>query len=103
MIQGTTPSYTFTTPFNTGDLTAVRVTFKQTTLAGEVLVVKEKGDCKLSGNTVSVQLTQAESLGFEPGIQVYAQLRVMTGAGAVLSTEPFEVDVVECLDGEVLA
>ena len=50
-----------------------------------------------------MHLTQAESLGFEPGIKVYAQLRVMTGAGVVLSTDPFEVDVIECLDGEVLS
>lgn len=103
MIQGTTPSYTYTIPFDVADLSVVRATFKQTTLAGAVLVVKGKADCTLSGNTVVVTLTQEETLGFTPGIKVRAQLRCLSGAGAAYSTKPYEEDVYECLDGEVLA
>lgn len=99
MIRGTTPKHTFTLPFDTSELEDVRVIYAQD---DEVLFKKETADCTLDGNTVSVTLTQEETLKFDASKLAQIQLRVQTKGGDVLSTDVMVSYVGKCLDTEVL-
>lgn len=63
MYRGTTPTLRFTLPFDTSTLDAVWVTIAQ---GGKVIINKEKSDCDLNGNDISVTLTQEETLALVP-------------------------------------
>lgn len=101
MIPGTTPTFTFTLPFDGSLLASARISCLQESPT-EVLVVKETADCLLDGDQVSATLTQEESLRFTPGSPMRVQLRVLTTSGESLATKPAMVSVGRCLDGEVL-
>lgn len=73
MIQGTTPTFTFKIKDNTVDLseaTNVYVTLAQ----GIKLIEKQGSDLQIDGATVSVWLTQEESLKLTEGINVEVQV-----------------------------
>lgn len=99
MRQGTTPTHTFTLPFDTSTLSAVKITYAQ---SGEVKLQKKTPDCVLSGNTVTVELTQEDTFLFEADKTVLIQVRVLTLGGDALSSAPVRVSVYVCLDKEVL-
>ena len=62
MYRGTTPTITFTLPFDGSRITALNLCFAQ-----QDTVVLEKGlaDCNLEGNTLKVSLTERETLLFD--------------------------------------
>lgn len=99
MIRGTTPKHTFHLPICTENIESVRVTYAQN---GAVVLVKNTADCEVGDMTVSVKLTQEDTLNFDANKTVKIQLRVLTKSGDALSTLPYEVPAYECLDGEVL-
>lgn len=99
MIRGTTPKHTFTIPFDTSELDDVRVIYGQD---DDVLFKKETADCSLAGNTISVTLTQEETLKFDASKLAQIQLRVQKKNGEVLSTDVMVSYVGKCLDTEVL-
>lgn len=99
MIRGTTPKHTFTIPFDTSELDDVRVIYGQDDV---VLFKKETADCSLAGNTISVTLTQEETLKFDASKLAQIQLRVQKKNGEVLSTDVMVSYVGKCLDTEVL-
>lgn len=100
MIRGTTPTHTFTIPFDTALIKEVRVTYAQ---ADVPIVWKETKDCTLEGNTISTTLTQEDTLSFDCTKAIQIQIRVLTTAGEALSTRVQNISVEKCLDGEVLA
>lgn len=100
MMRGTTPVHTFTLPISTEMVSNVRIIYAQ---SGEQVLVKEGKDCTLSGNEVTVRLTQAETFLFDCKKRVEIQLRVLTAGGDVLNSEIMEVIVARCLDNEVIA
>ena len=63
MYRGTTPTHIFTLPFNVEQLQKVEVTYEQ---LGRVILQKTKTDCTLEGKIIRLELTQAESLLFQP-------------------------------------
>lgn len=100
MIRGTTPKHTFTIPFDTSTITDVRITYGQ---EDTVLFTKKMADCVLEGKTISVTLTQEETLKFDASKLAQIQLKVKTNNGDVLSTDILVVYVGKCLDTEVMA
>lgn len=75
MTRGTTPTHYFTLPVDETLVKSIRIIYLREN--GEKLI-KTKPDCKLSGKTASLKLTQAETLSFLEGEQVEVQMRVLT-------------------------
>lgn len=99
MRRGTTPTHTFTLPFETNQLTKVRIVYSQ---GNAPIVTKEVEDCVLEGNTVTVKLTQEDTLKFDNSKFVSIQLRVVTDDEDSLVSDIIQKAVGECLDDEVL-
>ncbi len=99
MIQGTTPTHTFTVPFNCDDVKNVEVTYKQN---DTIVLQKYIGDCHIDGNIVSVDLTQEDTFKFVPKVNVKIQVRALDAYGKIRITKRFEVYCEECLACEVL-
>ena len=75
LYRGTTPTLNFKFRYNLGDLniTAFYLTFTQ---SREVKLEKSMEELEISGDTVTVHLTQEETLKLEPNIAVYIQARI---------------------------
>lgn len=99
MIRGTTPTHIFTLPFDTDTVADLRVSYAQN--CGEILV-KNLDDVTLSGNTISVTLTQEDTLKFDHNKRAMAQIKVKTHAGDVMSSDVITVVVERSLNDEVL-
>lgn len=99
MRRGTTPTHTFTIPFDAEQIKSVRVVYAQT---GQVVLAKETEACTLNGNTVTLKLTQEESLRFHDMKNVEIQLRVLLHDGNALTSDIVSVYVSRCLDDEVI-
>lgn len=99
MIRGTTPTHIFQIPFNADTLKEVRISYAQ---CDEVIVEKRTEDCTFDADTITVKLTQDETLKFSHGKTADIQLRVKLLDGNVLATRTMRVDVGEILNDEVL-
>lgn len=99
MYRGTTPTHIFTLPFNVEDLQIVEVTYEQ---LGQIILQKSKSDCTLEGKIIKLELTQKESLQFQPAQPVSIQLRVKTKEGKVLASEIKKIIPKSCLDEDEL-
>lgn len=100
MIRGTTPTHTFTLPFDSSLIREVKIIYAQ---SDKQIFCKKTGDCILSGDTIRTTLTQEETFLFDCKKLVQIQVRVLTLAGEVLSTEEMTTTVEKCLDNEVMA
>ena len=100
MIRGTTPTHTFTLPFDTALIRRIKIIYSQN---DKKIFCKETEDCVLSGNVVSTKLTQEETFLLDCKKLVQIQIRVVTTAGEVLATDEMVVTIDKCLDDEVLA
>ena len=98
--EGTTPTHTFTIPFDITLISKLRILYSQN---NEVLITKELGDCTVLDNAVEVKLTQQETLAFDPRYNVEIQLRVLTAGGDALSSDIITTTVNRCLESDVLA
>ena len=70
-MRGTTPTHTFRVPIDLTSAAVLKVYYKQ---GYEVLVEKEKPDLVVTPSTITVQLTQEETLRFADG-QIKMQIR----------------------------
>lgn len=100
MRRGTTPTFTFELPFDITTLSRVRIIFSQ---EDNVIFVKELNECQVSGNILSVELTQEETFKFDCKKTAQIQIRVLTLGGEAPASDVMVVDVMKCLDNEVLA
>lgn len=100
LVRGTTPTHTFTLPFDTEIVGKIKVTYAQNDV---VVLEKEQAACECSGNTVTVRLTQEDTFKFDCKQCVQIQVRVLTQTGDALVSEIKHIGVRKCLDGEVLA
>ena len=96
MIRGTTPTITFNLPFQANLITNCEVYFAQD---GVMKVVKYKDACEMSGKTLSVKLSQAETLLLDPEIQVEMQVRMVFEDGSVEATNIVRGNVGRILKG----
>ena len=99
MIRGTTPTHVFETDVDLTGAEALYVTYKQ----GGVVVEKTLEDCAVTAESVTVELTQAETLLFQAdGFRAQVQLRVKFPDGSALASNIIPVDVSHILkQGEI--
>lgn len=100
MIRGTTPTHTFTLPFDVSLIKKIKIIYAQ---GGEQKFCKRKEDCILDGRTVQTTLTQEETFLLDCKWLVEIQVRVLTVGEDVLASLPMTATVGKCLDSEVLA
>lgn len=99
MRRGTTPTHTFTLPFDTNAVSKVRVIYAQDDV---VKIVKKESDAKMSGKQIVVKLAQSDTLRLNCNLKTEIQLRVVTNAGDALASDIFKVSTQRCLSDEVL-
>lgn len=100
MIRGTTPTHTYTLPFEVSTIKEVKIIYSQ---ADEIVFCKKTEDCSLNGRTVTTTLTQEETFMLDCKKMVQIQIRVLTLDGKAIASNILNVAVKKCLDDEVLA
>lgn len=96
---GTTPKHTFTFPFETELIKALKITYSQNK---KIILEKYLDDCEVDENSVSYKLTQEETFLFAEWVNVECQVRVLTTSGDALASSIHIVTADKCLDREVL-
>ena len=99
MTRGTTPTHTFTLQIDTALIKRLSITYEQ----GQTQVKKTEADCEMSGKTVTLRLTQEDTLKFTHDCPVRIQLRVLTTSGDALASGIKTMRVEDVLDDEVMA
>ena len=99
MIRGTTPKHIFNLPFEASLVKEARISYAQ---EYETVLTKTEADCVFEGNTITVALTQEDTLLFKKRRKVEIQLRVLTTNNEVMATVPYKVELHDCLTEEVL-
>lgn len=84
MIRGTTPTLEFTVPFDTKILAEAYVTLAQ---KKKVVLDKKLSDCQCSANTLTVRLSQEETLKLSCDCLVEIQIRARTVDGDAIASE----------------
>lgn len=99
MRRGTTPTITFNLPFNVSTIKNCEVYFAQ---SDELKVTKAYEDCTLSGTTLSVTLSQEDTLAFSDDEKLEMQVRFVFTNGAVDATQIVKGKIGRILkDGEI--
>ena len=96
---GTTPTHTWTLPFDSSLVAKARVIYKQ---SGKEVLRKETADFTMAEQKLSVTLSQEETFLFDCRAPVKIQLRIRTTDGRALKTKPITKTPSECLDCEVI-
>lgn len=99
MIRGTTPTHVFRLPIATDTIKALRITYAQ---MGCTVLDKTENDVHMDGNTVTLTLTQEDTLRFDTAYPVYWQMKVLTHAGTLLACQVKRLTVGDILNDEVL-
>lgn len=98
-IRGTTPTVTFSLPFDVSTIRNCEVYFAQN---DELLVTKAMEDCVLEDRTLSVTLTQSDTLQFDDDAKLEMQIRFVFTNGAVDATQIIKGKIGRILkDGEI--
>lgn len=99
MIRGTTPTHQFRLPFAVSRIQEIRILYAQ---GGQLILEKTESDCVLNEDTVSVTLSQEETLLFSHREAVDCQIRVLTEDGTALANQAIHLPVDMVLSEEVL-
>ncbi len=97
--RGTTPTHTFTLPFDSSFVKSLSVIYSQNDIK---ILTKRFADCTKDGKKISVRLSQRETLLFNTKDPVEVQIRVLTLEGDALSTAIEKIRVSDSLSEEVL-
>ena len=89
MTRGTTPTLVFNLPFNISYIRQLYITIRDYKLDNSTIIEKQLKDCKVAETSVSVTLTQEETLKFSANSKVDVQLRLLTVNGVALSSQIF--------------
>lgn len=84
IIRGTTPTLEFVMPFDVKDMPALYITFKQ---RGETILEKSAEDVQCNGDTITLKLTQDETLKMHTGQDSYVQIRAKSNAGDAVASD----------------
>lgn len=93
MYRGTTPTFSFELPIQASTLTKLSITFRQ---PGGESIEKTLSDVTRSGQTVTVTLTEAETLSLKAARTLDIQLRAGVG-DARLASQVWTVPVKQIL------
>jgi hypothetical protein len=101
MIRGTTPTLEFTMPFDTSLIAELYITITQN---GATALEKTLSDCNCNDTSVSLTLTQEDTLRLEqkPYSDSEMQIRVRTVAGEVLASDIMSIYVGRILKDGVI-
>lgn len=99
MIRASTPTHTFRLPIDAALIDKFRLVYNQ---CGNKVLIKNKEDMVVDGNTWRVKLTQEETSKFAGCDMVKIQIRVKTVGGDVIPSKEIHVAVKDVLDDEVL-
>lgn len=99
MRKGTTPTHVFELPFDVSVIKKVKILYSQNF---KVIVCKKETDCQMSGNTVTTELTQEETLKFNQNMPLDIQMRILTMNDKALLSDTYRTTVCCCYDREVL-
>lgn len=99
-MRGTTPTHTFTIPFDTSIIEKVKVIYSQN---DNILLSKSTDDCDISYQDIKTTLTQEDTFKFDCNLPVEIQIRILTKDGETMNSYIKRVGVARCLDDEVLA
>lgn len=101
MIRGTTPTLEFTMPFDTSLIAELYITITQN---GATALEKTLSDCNCNDTSVSLTLTQEDTLRLEqkPYSKSEMQIRVRTVAGEVLASNIMSIYVGRILKDGVI-
>lgn len=98
-IRGTTPTITFNLPFDVSTIRNCEVYFAQN---DELLVTKAIEDCVLEDRTLSVTLSQEDTLAFDDDAKLEMQIRFVFTNGTVDATQIVKGKIGRILkDGEI--
>ena len=97
--RGTTPTHSFTLPFEAELVSDLRITYSQNK---KTIFTKGLSDVELDKNEISFILTQQETYMFEVGKEVLVQIKIKTKEGLVLNSDIMTMRVDESLDNEVI-
>ena len=101
LTRGTTPTITFTVPFDAADITQLNICFQQRgrmNYQGENNVLeKTLSDCTIEGDKIKVELSELDTLQFDQNVrEVCIQLRVGIGEKRLAS------QIIQTTVGEIL-
>jgi hypothetical protein len=99
MIRGTTPTLEFQLPMSVETIADAYVTFAQ---KGQVLIDKKLADCSCGTDTLTVQLTQEDTLKLEAGQVTELQIRVKTKDNNALASQIMKVSTDRILKDGVI-
>lgn len=98
-IRGTTPTITFNLPFSTSLIHKCEIYFAQD---DELLLTKKLEDCVLGNTSLSVTLSQADTLAFSEDAKIQMQIRFVFTSGAVDATNIIKSKIGKILkEGEI--
>ena len=97
--RGTTPTHTFSLPFEKEFISDLRITYEQDK---QDILTKTLKDVNFVENEVSVILTQEETFKFREKGLVQVQLKIKTVKGQVLNSNIIEMKIEPSLDEEVI-
>lgn len=90
MYRGTTPKFTFTLPIEASTITVLDITFRQS----NVEMHKGLTDCVLSGKTLTVTLTEEETLSLRSISAFPLEIQLRVGVDDVrMASQIFKVQV----------
>ena len=98
-IRGTTPTVTFNLPFNVNTIKNCEVYFGQNDTR---LFTKGYNDCSMAGNTMTVKLTQTETLQLDDNEKLQIQVRFRFTDDSVDATGIIKGKVGELLSDDVI-
>lgn len=99
MRRGTTPTHTFTIPFSVDNVADALIVYVQ---GDKEILRKTVSHCRMDDNTISVDLTQEETLRFRCDKKAQIQVKVLTRDSKSLVSNIITLDVSKCLTDEVL-
>lgn len=95
--RGTTPTHTYTIAYSQEMIQKCSITYRQ---KGKNIITKRKEECQMKDNTITVQLSQEETLLFSAG-EALVQIKVLLNDGRVESSEEERLRVLDTFDEEV--
>lgn len=101
MRRGTTPTLTFTTPYEASLVQSGYLTFQQR--GTNVLDIPLSDESiTVADNAISVELTQEQTLAFNAAAPCYAQIRALLASNAAVASNIVQIPICAILkDGEI--
>lgn len=96
MRRGTTPTITYSLPFDSASVRAAEITIS---CPGAAYISKGIDDMTAKGNKLSVRLTQEETLRFRAGSNVSMQIALRLSGGSCIRSKIHEELVTDALKG----